>query len=151
MTVFSQRVKRKRTKQLKDSVLEFFFSYLLQVCFLGAVGLTCWIIKAPISAYWAATENGDVSQYFAWVATKYIARSISTVFLMGLFLKVKVQSLARRNSEMIKNHFLVPAMILTIFGAFVESLIDQYVGPVDSRLRFVTSYLFKYDSPCMSR
>ena len=44
----------KRTEQLKDSVLEFFFSYLLQVCFLGAVGLTCWIAKAPISAYWAA-------------------------------------------------------------------------------------------------
>lgn len=148
MTVFSQRVKRKRTKQLKDSVLEFFFSYLLQVCFLGAVGLTCWIIKAPISGYWAAIGNGriesDVSRYFAWAAAKYFARGISTAFLMGLFLKVKVQSLARKNSEMIANHFLVPAMILTIFGAFAESLIDQYVGPVDSRLRFVTSYLFPH-------
>ena len=57
---------------------------------------------------------------------------------MGLFLKVKVQSLARRNSEMIRNYFLVPAMILAIFGAFAESLIDQFVGPVDRRLRFVT-------------
>ena len=66
---------------------------------------------------------------------------------MGFFLKVEVQTLARKNSEVIRNHFLVPAMMLTIFGAFAESLIDQYVGPVDSRFRFVTSNLSQYARP----
>ena len=118
---------------------------------MGAVGLVCWITKAPISGYWSATSHGtiksDVSRYFAWVATKYYARGVSTAFLMGLFLKVEVQTLARRNSAVNRNHFLVPAMMSTIIGAFAESLIDQYVGPVDSRLRFVTSNLSQYARP----
>ena len=112
-----------------------------QVCCLGAVGFTCWMIKAPISGYWAVTANErvdiDDASYFAWVVARYAARGISTAFLMGLFLKVDARSLPQKNRDVKINHFLVPAAMLAILGVFLESLIDQYVGPLDSRLRFV--------------
>ena len=96
------------------------------------------MVKAPIAAYWAVTANERVdSQYFAWVVTKYVARGISTLFLMGLFLKVDARSLPQNNRGVRINHFLVPATMLAILGALLESLVDQYVGPLDSRLRFV--------------
>ncbi|KAL9975531.1 hypothetical protein ACROYT_G012701 [Oculina patagonica] len=97
------------------------------------------MIKAPIPGYWAATaiDRIDIHDppYFAWVSAKYVARGISTAFLMGLFLKVDVRSLAQKNPDVKMNHFLVPAVMLAILGTFSETLIDQYVGPVDSRLR----------------
>lgn len=110
---------------------------------MGAVGFTCWMIKAPISGYWAVIANErvdiDDAPYFAWVVARYAARGISTAFLMGLFLKVDARSLPQRNRDVKMNHFLVPASMLAILGAFLESLIDQYVGPLDSRLRLVVS------------
>lgn len=113
-----------------------------QVCCLGAVGFTCWMIKAPISGYWAATANDrtDIRDppCFTWIVARFTARGLSTAFLMGLFLKVDARSLPQKNPDVKKNHFLVPAMMLAILGAFLESLVDQYVGPLDSRLRFVT-------------
>lgn len=101
------------------------------------------MIKAPISGYWAVIANErvdiDDAPYFAWVVARYAARGISTAFLMGLFLKVDARSLPQRNLDVKMNHFLVPASMLAILGAFLESLIDQYVGPLDSRLRLVVS------------
>ena len=109
---------------------------------MGAVGFTCWMIKAPISGYWAVTANERLdindSPYFAWVVARYAARGISTLFLMGLFLKVDARFLPQKNRDVMINQFLVPATMLAILGAFLESLIDQYVGPLDSRLRFVS-------------
>jgi len=101
------------------------------------------MIKAPISGYWAVTADErvdiDDAPYFAWVVARYTARGISTVFLMGLFLKVDARSLPQKNSDVKMNHFLVPAAMLAILGAFLECLIDQYAGPLDSRLRLVVS------------
>ena len=109
---------------------------------MGAVGFTCWMIKAPISGYWAVTGNERVgindSPYFAWLVAKYAARGISALFLMGLFLKVDARTLPQKNRDVRINYFLVPAVMLAILGAFLECLIDQYVGPLDSRLRFVS-------------
>ena len=100
------------------------------------------MIKAPISGYWAVTANEreDIndSSYFAWVVAKHAARCISTLFLMGLFLKVDARSLPQKNRDVRINHFLVPTIMLAILGALLESLVDQYVGPLDSRLRFVS-------------
>ena len=100
------------------------------------------MIKAPISGYWAVTANERLdindSPYFAWVVARYAARGISTLFLMGLFLKVDARFLPQKNRDVMINQFLVPATMLAILGAFLESLIDQYVGPLDSRLRFVS-------------
>ena len=100
-------------------------------------------MKATITGYWAVIENDIMSiadpPYFSWASAKYAARGISTAFLMGLFLKVDVRSLPQKNPDVKMNHFLVPTVMVAIFGAFLETLIDQYVGPVDSRLRFVTT------------
>lgn len=108
---------------------------------MGAVGFTCWMIKAPISGYWGATANDRTeisdASCFNWIVPRYTARCIATAFLMGLFLKVDARSLPQQNPDVKMNHFLVPAMMLAILGAFLESLVDQYVGPLDSRLRFV--------------
>ena len=101
------------------------------------------MIKATISGYWAVIANQrmdiDDPPYFAWVVARYAARAISTAFLMGVFMKVDVRSLPKKNLDVKMNHFLVPAVLLAILGAFSESLIDQYVGPLDSRLRFVAT------------
>lgn len=101
------------------------------------------MIKAPISGYWAVTANERLdnvdSRYFAWLAAKYVARGISTLFLMGLFLKVDARSLPQKNRDVRINQFLVPATMLVILGAFLESLIDEHVGLLDSRLRFVSN------------
>ena len=99
------------------------------------------MVKAAIPGYWAATDRDETngtndSPYFAWYSAKCVARGISTAFLMGLFLKVDALSLPKKNPGVKKNHFFVPVVMLAILGAFLETLIDQYVGPVDSRLRF---------------
>ena len=93
--------------------------------------------KAPIAGYWAFIGVGDPS-YFCWVAAKYIVRGIAIVFLMGLFLKVDAREMPLTNHDVKLNHFLVPTVILTILGTFLESLIDQYVGQLDTLLRFAT-------------
>ena len=97
--------------------------------------------KAPISGYWGATANERTDirdpSCFIWIVARFTARGIATAFLMGLFLKVDVRSLPQKNPDVKMNHFLVPVMMLAILGAFLESLVDQYVGPLDSRLRFV--------------
>ena len=100
------------------------------------------MVKATIAGYWAVTadtrtDNVDPS-YFSWVAPKYSIRGITTAFLMGLFLKVDALAMPLNNGDVKLNHFLVPAVMLTILGIFSECLIDQYVGPLDSRLRFET-------------
>ena len=104
---------------------------------MGAVGFTYWILKGPIYGYWAVTANETDSRNFAWLVAKDAARAISTAFLMGLFLAVDVRSLAQKNREVRINHFLVPAAMSAILGAFSESLIDQYAGPLDKEVRFV--------------
>ena len=89
--------------------------------------------KAPIAAHWALTDAFH-SSYFSWVAAKYIIRGFAIVFLMGLFLKVDARTMPLNNLNVKLNHFLMPVLMLTILGTFLESLIDQYVGPLDSRL-----------------
>ena len=100
------------------------------------------MVKASIAGYWAATahERADIDDqsYFAWVVPKYSIRGITTAFLMVLFLKVNAQNTAQRNPDVKLNHFLVPAIIVTTIATFLECLIDQYVGPLDRRLRFVS-------------
>ncbi|KAJ7337151.1 hypothetical protein OS493_010005 [Desmophyllum pertusum] len=99
----------------------------IMVCCLGAVGFTCWMIKAAISGYWAATayDRTDIDDppYYAWVVARYGARCISTAFLMGLFLKVvDSRSLPQKNPDVKMNHFLVPVVMLgntrRFFGKF---------------------------------
>ena len=100
-------------------------------------------MKATIAAYWAcaSTDISNPSSYFAWDAAKFSVRGIAAAFLMGLFLKVDARTVPMGNLNVEMNHFLVPTVMLTIFGKFVETLIDQYVGPektqVGKRIKFI--------------
>ena len=107
---------------------------------MGAVGFICWMVKAAIVAYWAATahDRNDVAD--PWAAAKFIVRGLTTAFIMFLFMKVNVRALPRKNPTERINHFLVPVVMLGIFSVFLETLIDQYVGSVDSTLRFVREF-----------
>ena len=107
---------------------------------MGAVGFTCWIMKASLTAFWASIgSKGDVADdsYFGWAAAKLGVRGIGTLFLMVVFAKVNARVIARRNPDVKINHFLVPAMMLGILSEFVGSVIDQDVGPVEKRLKYV--------------
>ncbi|XP_068725189.1 uncharacterized protein [Montipora capricornis] len=111
----------------------------IMVSCLGAVGIICWLLKATIAGYWAVTahERTDIDDpsYFAWVAPKFSIRGFTTAFLIYLFLKLETLVTPLRNRHVAFNHFLVPVLTLMILGTFLECLIDQYVGPLDSRLR----------------
>jgi len=108
---------------------------------MGAVGFTCWLIKAAIACYWAATANTrtdmrDDPSYIGWDAPKFVVRCVATAFLMGLFMQVNARAFPRKNPNKAVNYLLVPAVMLAIFSVFWESLIDQYLG-LDKILRFV--------------
>ena len=113
-----------------------------QICCLGAVGFVCLMVKAAITAFWAI--HGPYFRYsthgFHLAAAELTARGITTIFLMVLFLKVNARSLAIKNPDVKINYVLVPVMMLGILADFIASMIDQNVGPIDKRLRFVTGY-----------
>ena len=92
-------------------------------------------------AYWAATahDRNDIDEptHMAWDAAKFTVRGLMTPFLIFLFMKVNARALPLNNRRQKVNHFLVPVVMLGIFSALGESLIDQYIGPVEMMLRFV--------------
>jgi len=110
---------------------------------LGAVGFICWIVKAAITGYWAATAHGksdiddpsDDPSYMGWDAAKFTVRGLATAFLMYLFFRVNARALPLQNLTTKMNHFFVPVFMLGIFSVFLESLLDQYAGQVDNKLR----------------
>ena len=103
-------------------------------------------MKATIVAYWACarTDISSPSSYFAWDAAKFSVRGITAAFLMGLFLKVDARTVPMGNLNVEMNHFLVPTVMLTISGTFAETLIDQYVGPIDTNLRLAKGLIYNY-------
>ena len=108
---------------------------------MGAVGFTCWLIKAAIACYWAAKrhERSDIRDdpsYIGWDAAKFVVRCVTTAFLMGLFMQVNAKAFPLKNPNRTKNYILVPALMLGIISLFLESLIDQYLG-VDAIIRLV--------------
>ena len=110
---------------------------------MGAVGFICWIVKAAITGYWAATAHGksdiddpsDDPSYMGWDAAKFTVRGLATAFLMYLFFRVNARALPLQNLTTKMNHFFVPVFMLGIFSVFLESLLDQYAGQVDNKLR----------------
>ena len=56
---------------------------------------------------------------------------------MFMFMKINARALPQQNPDVKMNHFCVPVVMSGILSAFVETLIDQYVGPMDSAVRFV--------------
>ena len=114
------------------------FNLLRQVCCMGAVGFTCWLIKAAIACYWAATahDRKDIGEDIGWDAAKFVVRSVTTAFLMGLFMQVNARAFPLKNLNRKVNYLLVPAVMLGIISVFLESLIDQYFG-LGATFRFV--------------
>ena len=108
---------------------------------MGAVGFTCWLIKAAIACYWAATGHerrdiGDDPSYINWDAAKFVMHCVTTVFLMGSFMQVNAKAFPLKNPNKTMNYLLVPALMLGIISGFFESLIDQYLG-LDAVIRLV--------------
>ena len=106
---------------------------------MGAVGFTCWLIKAAIACYWAATAHyrRDVKpSQIGWDAPKFVVRCVTTAFLMVLFMQVNARAFPLKNPNKTINYLLVPALMLGIISVFLESLIDQYLG-LDKQFRFV--------------
>ena len=115
----------------------------LQVCCLGAVGFICWLVTAAIAGYWAATADDrkdmgdDGPSYMGWNSAKFAVRGLAAAFLMYLFMKVNARSLPLQNQTTTNNHIIVPIVMLGIFSMFLESLLDQYAGTLESTLRYV--------------
>ena len=113
------------------------------MCCFGALGFLCWITQAAIAGYWAATahDRNDIGDkwvpYVAWHSGKFAVRGVSTAFLMYLFTMVNAQAFPQQNPNMENNDFVVPFIMLAVFSTFIETLVDQYVGAVDSAIRFV--------------
>ena len=75
-----------------------------------------------------------------WDAAKFFVRGCTAVFLMYLLMKVNAKALPLQNPTSTKNHFLVPILLLGIFSMFLETLIDQYLGPFEEKLRLYNIY-----------
>lgn len=97
--------------------------------------------QAVIAGYWAATvhDRNDIRDlhYVAWHSGKFAVRGLSTAFLMYLFTMVNAQAFPRQNPDMENNDFVVPFIMLGVLSTFIETLVDQYVGAIDSTIRFV--------------
>ena len=107
---------------------------------MGAVGFTCWLIKAAIACYWAATihERRDIEgdpSYGGWDAAKFVVRCVTTVFLMGLFMQVNAKAFPLKNPNKTMNYLLLPALMLGIISVFFESLIGSLRNRTAVRLR----------------
>ena len=106
---------------------------------MGAVGFTCWLVEAAIAGYWAQTapyrDDIDDQSLMGWDSAKFLVRGLTGVFLICVFMRVNARSLPFQNLNMTWNHLLVPVIMLGIFSVFVETLLDQYRGPLDNKLR----------------
>ena len=98
-------------------------------------------MHAAIAGYWAATadDRHDIKDrsYTTWDSVKFGVRGLSTAFVMYLFTMVNAQAFPQQNPGVKSNHFVVPVIMFGILSTFIETLVDQYVGAVDSAIRFV--------------
>ena len=107
------------------------FAYY-KVCCLGAVAFTSLMIKAAIVEFWSVGYHN-----YRWAGLELIARGLTTLFLMVLYLKVHARALPLRNPDVRINHFLVPVLMLGIMAKFVAILVDQHNGSLDRRFGYV--------------
>ena len=98
-------------------------------------------MHAAIAGYWAVTADDRLGiryqSYMPWDSVKFGVRGLSTAFIMYLFTKVNAQALPLQNPDVTCNLLAVPVIMFGILSTFIETLVDQYVGAVDSTIRFV--------------
>ena len=102
---------------------------------MGAVGLTCWVIKGTLIALLVtnvATESKKM--HFQWAAAKILARGVGAGFLMVIYAKMNVNVIANNNQHVKINYLLVPTLMLSILSVAVGCAIDQYKGVVDKTI-----------------
>ena len=90
------------------------------------------MIKAALAEFWAVTQHPYHN--YRWAGAELVARGLTTLFLMVLFLQVNARALPLRNPGVKINHFLVPVLMLGIMADFAACLVDQYIGPLDRRI-----------------
>lgn len=119
---------------------------------MGAVGFAWLMISAALAGFWALTQNNYPDYHWVgpeWAGPELIVRGLTTVFLMILFLRVNARALPSKNPDVEINHFLVPVLMLAILAHFSACLVDQYIGPLDRKIRLAiipVTYLY----PCVT-
>lgn len=116
---------------------DYFFFYF-QVCCLGAVGFAWLMISAALAEFWAVTQNNYPDYHWVgpeWAGPELTMRGLTTVFLMVMFLQVNSRALPLKNPDVKINHFLVPVLMLGILAHFSACLVDQYIGPLERKIR----------------
>ena len=106
------------------------------------------MMHAAIAGYWAVTAGyrHDITDqsYATWDSVKFGVRGVSTAFIMYLFTNVNARAFPQQNPDVKSNHFVVPVIMFGILSTFIETLVDQYVGAVDSAIRSVLMTTMHY-------
>lgn len=110
------------------------FAYY-KVCCLGAVAFTSLTNKAAFVEFWSVGYHS-----YRWAGVELIARGLTSLFLMVLYLKIHARVLPLRNPDVRINHFLVTVLILGIMAKFVTILVDQHNGSFDRRVGYVINW-----------
>lgn len=105
---------------------------------MGAVGFAWLMISAALAEFWAVTQNNYPDYHWVgpeWAGPELTMRGLTTVFLMVMFLQVNSRALPLKNPDVKINHFLVPVLMLGILAHFSACLVDQYIGPLERKIR----------------
>ena len=74
-------------------------------------------------------KKEPIYRHMAITALKYLFRAVNTAFLLYIFVRVPPRVCAiHGNRTKIVNHFLVPALMLSIVAAFASSVVDEFHG-----------------------
>ena len=103
---------------------------------MGGVGFTFWIIKSFLtSSILSYYKNTDLYQYLAFTNIKNCIRAVGVLFQLYMYMRVSPKICSKqKNKKKIVNHFLVPALMLTLLAVFVSAVVDQYHGKVEKIL-----------------
>ena len=97
-------------------------------------------MEAAIACFWAVKNRSGIQgvtpQYIPWTAhaAKFAVRSVTTAFLIFLFMKINVRAFPSNNPTKSGNFTLVPIVMFGVISMFIEGLIDQKVGWVHQYL-----------------
>ena len=105
---------------------------------MGAVGFAWLMISAALAQFWAITQDNYPVYHWVgpeWAGPELTVRGLTTVFLMVMFLQVNARALPSKNPDVKINYFLVPVLMLGILAHFSACLVDQYIGPLERKIR----------------
>ena len=96
-------------------------------------------MEAAIACFWAVKNRSGIQgvapQDIPWTTAKFAVRSVTTAFLIVLFMKINVRAFPSNNPTKSGNFTLVPIVMFGVISMFIEGLIDRKVGWVHQYLR----------------